>query len=62
MLDQELDKRNFRRRLSASGIVTRTGVLRRDGKHRPAELYRFTSDSDQSTFLTPPWARMETPS
>lgn len=62
VLDQELDKRNFRRRLSASGIVTRTGVLRRDGKHRPAELYRFTSGSDQSTFLTPPWARMETPS
>lgn len=61
VLDQQLDKRNFRRRLSASGIVTRTGVLRRDGKHRPAELYRFTSDSDQSTYLTPPWARMEPP-
>lgn len=59
VLGQQLDKRNFRRRLSASGIVTRTGVLRRDGKHRPAELYRFTSDSDQSTYLTPPWARSE---
>ncbi|MDQ3523584.1 MAG: NUDIX hydrolase [Chloroflexota bacterium] len=62
VIGQELDKRNFRRRLSASDIVTRTGVLRRDGKHRPAELYRFTSDSDQSTYLTPPWARLEPPS
>jgi 8-oxo-dGTP diphosphatase len=62
VIGQELDKRNFRRRLSASDIVTRTGVLRRDGKHRPAELYRFTSVSDQSTYLTPPWARLEPPS
>lgn len=62
VLGQQMDKRNFRRRMSASGIVTRTGVLRRDGKHRPAELYRFTSDSDQSTYLTPPWARSESPS
>ena len=59
VLGQQLDKRNFRRRMSASGIVTKTGVLRRDGKHRPAELYRFTSESDQSTYLTPPWARSE---
>lgn len=59
VLGQQLDKRNFRRRVSASGIVTRTGVLRRDGKHRPAELYRFTSDTDQSTYLTPPWARSD---
>ncbi len=59
VLGQHLDKRNFRRRLSASGIVTRTGVLRRDGKHRPAELYRFTSESDQSTYLSPPWARSD---
>lgn len=62
VLGQQLDKRNFRRRMSASGIVTRTGVLRRDGKHRPAELYRFTSEADQSTYLTPPWARSESPS
>ena len=59
VLGQTLDKRNFRRRMSATGILTRTGVFRRDGSHRPAELYRFTSDSDQSTYLTPPWARSD---
>lgn len=59
ILGQTLDKRNFRRRMSASGILTRTGVFRRDGSHRPAELYRFTSEADQSTYLTPPWARSE---
>lgn len=59
ILGQTLDKRNFRRRMSASGILTRTGVFRRDGSHRPAELYRFTSEADHSTYLTPPWARSE---
>ncbi|MDQ4045399.1 MAG: NUDIX hydrolase [Chloroflexota bacterium] len=56
VLGQTLDKRNFRRRMSASGILTRTGVRQREGSHRPAELYRFTSEADQSTYLTPPWA------
>jgi len=60
VLGQTLDKRNFRRRMSASGILTRTGVFRREGSHRPAELYRFTSEADQSSYLTPPWARSDT--
>jgi 8-oxo-dGTP diphosphatase len=60
VLGQTLDKRNFRRRMSASGILTRTGTYRREGSHRPAELYRFTSEADQSSYLTPPWARSET--
>jgi 8-oxo-dGTP diphosphatase len=60
VLGQTLDKRNFRRRMSASGILTRTGTYRRVGSHRPAELYRFTSEADQSSYLTPPWARSET--
>lgn len=59
VLGRTLDKRNFRRRMIASGLLTRTGVFRREGSHRPAELYRFTSDSDQSTYLTPPWATSE---
>ncbi|HEV2128291.1 MAG TPA: hypothetical protein VGR22_06715 [Thermomicrobiales bacterium] len=59
VLGQTLDKRNFRRRMSASGILTRTGVRQREGSHRPAELYRFTSDADQSTYLTPLWARSD---
>jgi 8-oxo-dGTP diphosphatase len=59
VLGQPLDKRNFRRRMRASGILTPTAVFRREGSHRPAELYRFTSDSEQETYLTPPWARLD---
>lgn len=56
VLGRTLDKRNFRRRMIASGMLERTGVFRRDGSHRPAELYRFTSTTNQGTYLTPPWA------
>lgn len=57
VLGEEVDKRNFRRRMIATGMLTRTGVLRRDGSHRPAALYRFTSEADDASYLTPPWAR-----
>jgi 8-oxo-dGTP diphosphatase len=56
VLGRTLDKRNFRRRMIASGMIQRTGVYRREGSHRPAELYRFASVTDQATYLTPPWA------
>ncbi len=59
VIGQSLDKRNFRRRMSASGILTPTGVYRREGSHRPAELYRFASDNEQNTYLTPPWAQSD---
>lgn len=53
ILDQPMDKRNFRRRLIASGILADTGEKRREGSHRPATLYRFRPDADQSSYLTP---------
>jgi 8-oxo-dGTP diphosphatase len=56
ILSQSLDKRNFRRRMTASGILTQTNDKRRDGSHRPAALYRFRAESDTTTYLTPPWA------
>ena len=37
------DPANFRRRLLSSGQVEPTGGERRDGAHRPAQLYRFTA-------------------
>lgn len=40
ILGEALDKRNFRKRISALGLVKPTGDQRRDGKHRPAALYR----------------------
>ncbi len=59
VLGRSLDKRNFRRRMVASRMLEGTGVFQREGSHRPAELYRFAADSDQSTYLTPPWATIE---
>lgn len=40
LLGEALDKRNFRKRILALGLVRATGEERRDGKHRPAALYR----------------------
>lgn len=40
VLGRELDKRNFRARLQARGLVEEVGK-RRVGRHRPAQLYRW---------------------
>lgn len=53
ILDRPLDKRNFRRRMIASGILDVTAGVRRVGSHRPAALYRFRSSDDRSDYLTP---------
>lgn len=44
ILDEDLDKRNFRRKILASGLLEPTGDFR-EGDHRPAKLYRFTAQS-----------------
>jgi 8-oxo-dGTP diphosphatase len=36
-----LDKRNFRARLMAHGLVEPVAAARRTGRHRPAQLYRW---------------------
>jgi 8-oxo-dGTP diphosphatase len=56
ILDRQLDKRNFRRRVIASGILDQTDEKRREGSHRPAAIYSFRAEDDQATYLTPPWA------
>lgn len=40
VLDREVDKRNFRKKVLALGMLTEAGGQRR-GPHRPAQLYRF---------------------
>ena len=40
ILGESIDKRNFRKRISTLDLVKPTGDQRRDGKHRPAALYR----------------------
>ncbi len=41
LLDEELDKRNFRKWILALEQVEETGELRRAGNHRPARMYRL---------------------
>ena len=55
VLDREVDKRNFRRRIHAAGLLEATGESRREGSHRPARLYRLRTAHDTETYLTPAW-------
>ena len=37
----EIDRRNFRRKIKELNVLTDTGAIRQQGRHRPAALYRF---------------------
>ena len=41
ILSRRLDKRNFRKRILSLDIVEPTGRQASEGRHRPAQLYRF---------------------
>lgn len=41
ILGRELDKRNFRKRILSLDIIEPTGRRASEGRHRPAQLYRF---------------------
>lgn len=42
ILRRSLDKRNFRKKILAAGLIEATGAKRRESvRHRPANLYRF---------------------
>ncbi len=41
ILDQELDKRNFRKKILKQGILEETEKVWSDGAHRPAKMYSF---------------------
>jgi 8-oxo-dGTP diphosphatase len=41
IIGKELDKRNFRKRMLATGLLEETGKKEIIGAHRPAMLYRF---------------------
>jgi 8-oxo-dGTP diphosphatase len=42
ILGRELDKRNFRKKMLSAEILEATPRQKRDGAHRPAQLFRFT--------------------
>lgn len=41
VLEQQLDKRNFRKKILAMGLLADTGEIQQDVAHRAARLYRF---------------------
>ncbi len=41
IINEKLDKRNFRKRMLATGLLEETGKKERLGAHRPAMLYQF---------------------
>lgn len=41
IIAEKLDKRNFRKRMLATGLLEETGKKERVGAHRPAMLYQF---------------------
>jgi len=49
LLDEKLDKRNFRKRVLALAQIEETGEKRRDGVHRPARTYR-AAHPDRAAF------------
>lgn len=48
ILEQELDKRNFRKKLNKLGILEETDEIQQDVAHRAARLYRFDRKCYQS--------------
>ena len=45
VLSEDLDKRNFRRKILAADILEETGQKTREGEGRPAKLYRYRDDA-----------------
>ena len=43
ILGEQMDKRNFRKRIVGLGVIRATGQTVKRGAHRPAMLYEFTS-------------------
>ncbi len=43
IMGRKLDKRNFRKKFTSLDLVIDTGEMYREGKHRPAKLYKFTT-------------------
>lgn len=45
ILGEQLDKRNFRRKILAAQVLEDTGKKKRDGEGRPAKLYKYREDA-----------------
>ena len=45
ILGEQLDKRNFRRKILSADILEYTGKKKKDGEGRPAQLYQYRKDA-----------------
>lgn len=45
ILGEELDKRNFRRKILSAEVLEDTGRKKREGEGRPAQLFRYKTDA-----------------
>ena len=45
ILEESLDKRNFRRKILSADILEETGKRKKEGEGRPAMLYRYRDDA-----------------
>ena len=45
ILEEQLDKRNFRRKILSAEILEETGEKKKEGEGRPAMLYRYREDA-----------------
>lgn len=48
ILDSQLDKRNFRKKILESGLLKTTRHVQKGGAHRPAALYRFAPAAESA--------------
>jgi len=48
IMNRQLDKRNFRKKVLSTGILEPTSGTRADGRHRPAALFRFSPRAERS--------------
>ena len=45
ILDEKLDKRNFRSKIATAKILEESGKMKQEGKGRPAKLYQYRQDA-----------------
>lgn len=45
ILNEKLDKRNFRSKIAAADILEESGKMKQEGKGRPAKLYQYRKDA-----------------
>ncbi|MCE1249043.1 MAG: NUDIX hydrolase [Firmicutes bacterium] len=53
ILGKKLDKRNFRKKILSSNFLEMTQSKKIEGRHRPANLYRFSAEKDDNDYGTP---------